>query len=429
MYDGLNPVQEIVSGTPRANLLTGGLDEFFARTDSGGTSSFLTDALGSTLALADSTATVQTQYTFDPFGNTTSTGASSTNAFQYTGRKNDGSGMYYYRARYYSAGLQRFISEDPIGLSSGDTNFYAYAGSDPVDAEDPFGLIKSSHCDLFGGCSTDPWPKLGKRYSTDPNKGGMRTATYCSGKALEAKGLSIGLDVLGAFPGLGNVVSATAATARAVNNIATVGGGIAGVGMSLSDGTPYGAASAAAGLGLTLADASVGGTKAIPVIGNFISGSQGIYDIIYGAYKAYQQCMAGGSKTDGGVSMFDYDPPKKKKEPTDYTGLILAAILAPVLLLFIYLGKADMGLAAVIALGMIIFAVKIRWNLRKHVWFWATIVFILALHVPLVFIVRWPQGNVPIIFYSMPIGIADFLIILGAVGLAEKFFSKDSSSI
>jgi hypothetical protein len=130
-----------------------------------------------------------------------------------------------------------------------------------------------------------------------------------------------------------------------------------------------------------------------------------------------------GSKTDGGVSMFDYDPPKKK-EPTDYTGLILAAILAPVLLLFIYLGKADMGLAAVIAFGMIIFAVKLRWNLRKHVWFWATIVFILALHLPLVFIVRWPQGDVPIIFYSMPIGIADFLIILGAVGLLFFYLMK-----
>jgi hypothetical protein len=28
----------------------------------------------------------------------------------------------------------------------------------------------------------------------------------------------------------------------------------------------------------------------------------------------------------------------------------------------------------------------------------------------------------------MPLGIADFIIILGAVGLGERFFSKDSSS-
>ena len=125
--------------------------------------------------------------------------------------------------------------------------------------------------------------------------------------------------------------------------------------------------------------------------------------------------------------MFDYDPPRPK-EPVDYTGLKIAAILAPVFLLFIYLGKADMGLAVVITLGMIMLAVKIRWNLRKHVWFWGTIVFTLALHVPLFFLVRWPQGNVPTLAYTLPIGIADFLIILTAVGIAEQFFSKSHSS-
>ena len=125
--------------------------------------------------------------------------------------------------------------------------------------------------------------------------------------------------------------------------------------------------------------------------------------------------------------MLDYDPPKAKK-PTDYTGLKIGAILAPVLLLFIYLGKADMGLAVFIVLGVMMVAIKIRWNLRKHVWFWGVIVFILAVHVPLFVLVRWPKGNLPTIVYTLPIGIADFLIVLGAVGLAEKLFSNDSSS-
>jgi hypothetical protein len=130
----------------------------------------------------------------------------------------------------------------------------------------------------------------------------------------------------------------------------------------------------------------------------------------------------------GGVGMSNYDPPRGKK-PVDYTGLIFAAILAPVFLFFIYLGKADMGLAVFIVLGMIMFAIKIRWNLRKHVWFWAIVVFILALHIPLVLVVRWPQGNVPTLFYTMPIGIADFLIISKALGLAEKLLSQDSSAM
>lgn len=125
--------------------------------------------------------------------------------------------------------------------------------------------------------------------------------------------------------------------------------------------------------------------------------------------------------------MFDYDPPKEK-EPVDYTGLKIVAILAPVFFLFVFLGNADMGLSACIVLAMIMLAIKIRWHLRKHLWFWAIIVFMLALHVPLLFLVRWPQGNVPTLFYTMPIGIADFLVILCAVGLAEKFLSKDPSS-
>jgi hypothetical protein len=135
---------------------------------------------------------------------------------------------------------------------------------------------------------------------------------------------------------------------------------------------------------------------------------------------------SGSMRSSGEVSIFDDDRPKEK-EPTDYTGLIIAAILAPVLILFLYFGKVDLGLTAFIVLGVIVFAIKIRWNLRKHVWFWVTIILILALHVPLVFIVRWPQGKVPMIAYTMPFGIADFLVILGALGLAERLFSKNAS--
>jgi RHS repeat-associated protein len=139
LYDGVNPVQEISGTTASANLLTGGVDEYFQRTDSAGARNFLTDALGSTLALADSSGTIQTQYTFEPFGNTTATGAATTNSFEYTGRELDASGLYYYRARYYNPQLQRFISEDPAGFYSG-VNFYTYALDLPTYWIDPTGL-------------------------------------------------------------------------------------------------------------------------------------------------------------------------------------------------------------------------------------------------------------------------------------------------
>lgn len=122
-YDGLNVVQELDGTTPTANLLTSlGIDKMLLRTDASGPWSFLTDGLGSTLALTDSAGLVQGQYTDEPFGKTMATGAASTNAFRYTGREDDGTGLCSYRARYYHPALQRFISEDPIGFDGGDVN-------------------------------------------------------------------------------------------------------------------------------------------------------------------------------------------------------------------------------------------------------------------------------------------------------------------
>lgn len=141
VYDGLNPVQEKNGATVTANLLTGlGIDEFFTRTEGGAAKTLLPDALGSTVALGDGTGTPQTQYTYEPFGFTSQTGAASTNSYKYTGREEDGSGLMYYRARYYHPRLQRFISEDPIGFNGGDVNLYAYALNNPTRFVDPLGL-------------------------------------------------------------------------------------------------------------------------------------------------------------------------------------------------------------------------------------------------------------------------------------------------
>ncbi|MDH5641086.1 MAG: RHS repeat-associated core domain-containing protein [Nitrospira sp.] len=141
VYDGLNPVQEKSGSTVTANLLTGlGIDEFFTRTDGGGSRALLTDALGSTVALGDGTGSLVTQYTYEPFGYTTQTGAASTNSFKYTGREDDGSGLYYYRARYYHLRLQRFISEDPIGFRGRQMNLYGYVRNAPTVYIDPYGL-------------------------------------------------------------------------------------------------------------------------------------------------------------------------------------------------------------------------------------------------------------------------------------------------
>jgi len=134
LYDGQNPAMISTN-----QMLAGaGLDEIYAQINSSGTTSYMRDGLNSTVALTNSSAATTANYSYSPYGDSASTGTAST-PLQYTGREDDGAtGLYFYRARYYSPQLGRFISEDPIGLAGG-TNYYAYALGDPVDNNDPNG--------------------------------------------------------------------------------------------------------------------------------------------------------------------------------------------------------------------------------------------------------------------------------------------------
>jgi RHS repeat-associated protein len=53
--------------------------------------------------------------------------------------QSDATGLAYRRNRYYDPETGRFTQEDPIGLAGG-LNLYGYAGGDPVNFADPFGL-------------------------------------------------------------------------------------------------------------------------------------------------------------------------------------------------------------------------------------------------------------------------------------------------
>jgi hypothetical protein len=124
----------------------------------------------------------------------------------------------------------------------------------------------------------------------------------------------------------------------------------------------------------------------------------------------------------------DHQSPPEQQGRADWTGTIIGVLLIPVFVLFIFLGKAEMGFTVCIVLGMVMLAIKLRWKLRRRGWFWVTIADIMTLHIPFLFVVRWPQTNIPTIAFSLPLGIADFLLISGAISLAEKVFSKGDSS-
>src|SRR5208282_2623952 len=106
----------------------------------------LGDAVNSTQATVDQTGKLVSSFAYEPFGKTTTT---STYPFQYTGRVPVSTGLYYYRARYYSSCTGRFISEDPLGFAGGTTLLYEYGGNSPLVHTDPTGGMSCG-----GKCNT-----------------------------------------------------------------------------------------------------------------------------------------------------------------------------------------------------------------------------------------------------------------------------------
>ena len=257
LYEGWDVTQELSGSTPIANRVLGGVDEFFSRTDSSGAYSPVTDALGSALALTNSSGNITTQYGYDPFGNTTNYGATSSNVFQYAGRENDGNGLYYYRARYYSPTFGRFISEDPIGFKGG-INFYAYARDNPINFADPSGRVTAN---LGGAGNCTFWGisfgfSAGFVVDSQGNVGAYQTPVSVGGGA--GSGCSFGLSGGGStahticdFGGPFVEYSANAGLGA--------GAGASGYTGSNSDGTPILGGSVTAGIGGG-ADASIAGT-------------------------------------------------------------------------------------------------------------------------------------------------------------------------
>jgi RHS repeat-associated protein len=107
---------------------------------------------GSTTHLINQDGTIKDTYRYGPYGERvdwTPTDPDTGNPFRYTGRRFDQeTGLYYYRARYYSPKLGRFLQTDPIGTKD-DLNLYAYTRNDPLNHTDPSGAIIDTLMDAY----------------------------------------------------------------------------------------------------------------------------------------------------------------------------------------------------------------------------------------------------------------------------------------
>lgn len=95
------------------------------------------DDLDSVVASTDSTGAILNRYKYGPFGETPTLPGST---HGYTGQRFDSeSGLYWYKSRFYSPSIGRFLQPDGVGYSAG-LNLYSYVRNAPTNQTDSFGF-------------------------------------------------------------------------------------------------------------------------------------------------------------------------------------------------------------------------------------------------------------------------------------------------
>jgi drug/metabolite transporter (DMT)-like permease len=99
----------------------------------------------------------------------------------------------------------------------------------------------------------------------------------------------------------------------------------------------------------------------------------------------------------------------------------------PLILLFYYFGKPALALPVLGSAGIVTMAIALRWQLRRHVWFWVIIGIFVALHGALILVVPWTTQWVPAVVMT-PIGVADLYLMLAILSVVRKLAKGPKAS-
>ncbi|MCU7804214.1 MAG: hypothetical protein KZQ96_13535 [Candidatus Thiodiazotropha sp. (ex Lucinoma borealis)] len=176
------------------------------------------DALGSVVNLSKPDGSLQARYQYDAWGNERVTTGSSWNRFGFTGHeKDEETGLYYFKARFYDPQLGRFLSQDGY-LGEGNTppslHRYLYAYANPTVYTDPTGYVPV--LDEWGQFHTDTADELIEQASNTDSKlaavglGVMAGANFVVGGVVET--VNFGLNIVGSDGWLGEGANDRATT-------------------------------------------------------------------------------------------------------------------------------------------------------------------------------------------------------------------------
>jgi RHS repeat-associated protein len=105
------------------------------------------DQLGSVRVLTGAAGTITGTARYGPYGARTTTG-SATSPFGFAGQYQDAeSGLIWMRSRYYDPASGQFLTVDPAAAATRAP--YQYAADDPVNLEDPTGLVTQEQIDIL----------------------------------------------------------------------------------------------------------------------------------------------------------------------------------------------------------------------------------------------------------------------------------------
>lgn len=120
------------------------------------------------------------------------------------------------------------------------------------------------------------------------------------------------------------------------------------------------------------------------------------------------------------------DEEVKKKHGTILWSLGAVLVTAPLYLLFSHFGEPGKGRAAWLCLGMLLIAIKVRWELRSYPWFWGTIALISVVEIPMVMFVPWTSKWIPAIV-MLPFCLVDCLAVLWVIQTVEKWMAPSDA--